>query len=53
MRWRNLIGDACGQAPILAGSGATWFLHGEHSNALAAVGDEGAEIMVAATARAF
>jgi 4-diphosphocytidyl-2-C-methyl-D-erythritol kinase len=52
-RWRDLIGDACGQTPILAGSGATWFVHGEHDNALAAVGNEGAEIMVAATTRAF
>jgi 4-diphosphocytidyl-2-C-methyl-D-erythritol kinase len=50
-RWRDLIGDACGSEPVLAGSGATWFVHGEHSNALAAVGNEGAEIMVATTAR--
>lgn len=51
-RWRDLIGAACGQTPILAGSGATWFVHGEHSNALAAVGNEGADIVVAATTRA-
>ena len=50
-RWRDLIGDACGLEPVLAGSGATWFVHGEHSNALAAVGNEGADIVVAATAR--
>lgn len=50
-RWRDLIGDACGSAPILAGSGATWFVHGEHSNALAAVRNEGAEIIVARAAR--
>ena len=50
-RWRDLIGDACGREPILAGSGATWFVHGEHSNALAAVGNEGADIVVAATTR--
>ncbi len=50
-RWRDLIGDACGREPVLAGSGATWFVHGEHSNALAAVGNEGAEIMVATTRR--
>jgi 4-diphosphocytidyl-2-C-methyl-D-erythritol kinase len=50
-RWRDLIGDACGRTPILAGSGATWFVHGEHSNALAAVGNEGAVIVVAATSR--
>jgi len=50
-RWRDRIGDACGHAPILAGSGATWFVHGEHSNALAAVGNEGADIIVARTTR--
>jgi 4-diphosphocytidyl-2-C-methyl-D-erythritol kinase len=50
-RWRDRIGDACGQAPVLAGSGATWFVHGEHSSALAAVGNEGADIIVARTIR--
>jgi 4-diphosphocytidyl-2-C-methyl-D-erythritol kinase len=48
-RWRRAIADACGQQPVLAGSGATWFVHGEHSNALAALGDEGAEVVVART----
>ncbi|MDW3213891.1 MAG: 4-(cytidine 5'-diphospho)-2-C-methyl-D-erythritol kinase [Ilumatobacteraceae bacterium] len=51
-RWRDLIEAACGRTPILAGSGATWFVHGEHDNALAAVGNEGAEILVATTTRA-
>lgn len=51
-RWRDLIGDACGSTPILAGSGATWFVHGEHDNALAALGNEGAEIIAAGTIRA-
>ena len=46
-RWRDLIGDACGETPILAGSGATWFVHGVRDSALAAVGNEGADIMVA------
>lgn len=50
-RWRDLIGDACGRTPVLAGSGATWFVHGEHSNALAALGNEGAEIIAARTVR--
>ena len=50
-RWRDLIGDACGNTPTLAGSGATWFVHGEHSNALAALGNEGAEIIAARTIR--
>ncbi len=48
-RWRDLIGDACGEAPTLAGSGATWFVPGVRDNALAAVGNEGADIMVART----
>ncbi len=48
-RWRDLIGDACGETPILAGSGATWFVHGVRDNALAAVSNEGADIMVART----
>jgi 4-diphosphocytidyl-2-C-methyl-D-erythritol kinase len=48
-RWRDLIGDATGRTPVLAGSGATWFVHGEHSNALAALGNEGAEVIAART----
>lgn len=48
-RWRDLIGDATGRTPVLAGSGATWFVHGEHSNALATLGGEGAEIIAART----
>ena len=51
-RWRDLIGDACGRTPVLAGSGATWFVYGEHDNALAALGNEGAEIIAARTIRA-
>jgi 4-diphosphocytidyl-2-C-methyl-D-erythritol kinase len=31
--WRDRITDCCGVAPILAGSGATWFVHG-HQPAL-------------------
>jgi 4-diphosphocytidyl-2-C-methyl-D-erythritol kinase len=51
-RWRDLIGDACGRTPVLAGSGATWFVYGEHGNALAALGNEGAEIIATRTIRA-
>ena len=40
---------ASGEPPILAGSGATWWVPGEHSNALAELSDEGAEIVVAWT----
>ncbi len=48
-RWRDLIGELTGQTPVLAGSGATWFVHGEHSNALAAVSNEGAVVVTATT----
>jgi 4-diphosphocytidyl-2-C-methyl-D-erythritol kinase len=48
-RWRDRIGDASGNTPVLAGSGATWFVHGEHSNALATLSDEGAVIIAART----
>jgi 4-diphosphocytidyl-2-C-methyl-D-erythritol kinase len=48
-RWRDRIGDASGHDPILAGSGSTWFVHGEHTNALAALGNEGAEVVAART----
>ncbi len=47
-RWRDRIGDACGESPVLAGSGATWWVPGEHSNALAELSDEGAEIVASA-----
>lgn len=47
--WRDLIGDSCNETPILAGSGATWFVLGEHSNALAALGSEGAQVTVVRT----
>ena len=35
-RWRDLLGDATGQTPRLAGSGSTWFVEGDH--AVAATG---------------
>ena len=48
-RWRDRIHDLTGQRAILAGSGATWFVHGEHSNALAVLSDEGAMVVTART----
>ncbi len=27
-RWRDTLGDATGQTPVLAGSGSTWFVEG-------------------------
>jgi 4-diphosphocytidyl-2-C-methyl-D-erythritol kinase len=29
-RWRDRLGDATGEAPVLAGSGSTWFVAGAH-----------------------
>ncbi len=48
-RWRDRIGDLCGRVPVLAGSGATWFVHGEHDDALAVLHDEGARVIAART----
>lgn len=48
-RWRDLIGERTGDTPVLAGSGATWFTHGERANALADLVDEGASVVVART----
>jgi 4-diphosphocytidyl-2-C-methyl-D-erythritol kinase len=50
--WRDRIADATGRVPVLAGSGATWFVYGEHDNALAALSNEGARVFVASTTRA-
>ncbi len=48
-RWRDSIGERCGHPPTLAGSGATWFIEGEHHDALADLVDEGATVVVART----
>ncbi len=48
-RWREAIGERIGHPPTLAGSGATWFAEGEHSDALADLVDEGATVVVART----
>jgi 4-diphosphocytidyl-2-C-methyl-D-erythritol kinase len=48
-RWRDRIGDLCGAQPVLAGSGATWFVLGEHDQALAELNDEGAMVVAART----
>ena len=50
--WRDRIGDASGETPILAGSGATWWMPGERVGALAALRDEGAEVFAARAVRA-
>jgi 4-diphosphocytidyl-2-C-methyl-D-erythritol kinase len=28
--WRDRLGDAAGETPVLAGSGSTWFVEGDH-----------------------
>ncbi len=48
-RWRDLIGERIGKAPVLAGSGATWFTGDDRASALADLVDEGARIVVART----
>ena len=50
--WREWIGAACGETPVLAGSGATWWVPGERVDALAALRDEGAEVIGARATRA-
>jgi 4-diphosphocytidyl-2-C-methyl-D-erythritol kinase len=30
VHWRDLLGEATGRTPVLAGSGGTWFVEGEH-----------------------
>jgi hypothetical protein len=32
-RWRDRLGDATGVTPVLAGSGATWFVPGRFTDA--------------------
>jgi 4-diphosphocytidyl-2-C-methyl-D-erythritol kinase len=32
-RWRDRLGEATGQTPVLAGSGSTWFVEGVHEGA--------------------
>lgn len=51
-KWRERIGDASGDTPFLAGSGATWWVPGERADALAALRDEGAEVIAARAVRA-
>jgi 4-diphosphocytidyl-2-C-methyl-D-erythritol kinase len=52
-RWRDRIGSRCGDTPILAGSGATWFVPGRRDDALADLVDEGALVTVAASTAGY
>jgi 4-diphosphocytidyl-2-C-methyl-D-erythritol kinase len=47
--WRDLVGDGSGATPRLAGSGSTWFVEGEHGDALAGLREHGALVTVART----
>ena len=47
--WREAINERVGSAPTLTGSGATWFVEGGHSNALADLIGEGATVLEART----
>ncbi|MEX2627693.1 MAG: 4-(cytidine 5'-diphospho)-2-C-methyl-D-erythritol kinase, partial [Ilumatobacteraceae bacterium] len=47
--WRDRIGELAGTAPVLAGSGATWFVEGTRDDALAELVDEGAAVVVTRT----
>ena len=47
--WRDRIADACGVQPVLAGSGATWFVPGRRDDALAPLRAEGVGVVVART----
>lgn len=38
-RWKNQITEVCGETPVLAGSGATWFVHGHHDSLKTASND--------------
>lgn len=48
--WRDRIAELCGARPVLAGSGATWFVEGDRSDALAGLRPIGATVVVARTA---
>jgi 4-diphosphocytidyl-2-C-methyl-D-erythritol kinase len=48
-RWRDRIAEACGVTPVLAGSGATWFVPGKRDDALASLRGEGVTVVVART----
>jgi 4-diphosphocytidyl-2-C-methyl-D-erythritol kinase len=52
--WRDAIAERIGEAPVLAGSGATWFTEraftdDERDNALGDLVDEGARVMATST----
>ena len=46
-KWRDRVAQLARSTPVLAGSGATWFVEGEHERALAELVEEGATVIVA------
>ncbi|MEM8746795.1 MAG: 4-(cytidine 5'-diphospho)-2-C-methyl-D-erythritol kinase [Actinomycetota bacterium] len=50
--WRDAIRERAGTRPVLAGSGATWFVEGRREKALADLVDEGALVVETRTIRA-
>ncbi|HRE01874.1 MAG TPA: 4-(cytidine 5'-diphospho)-2-C-methyl-D-erythritol kinase, partial [Ilumatobacteraceae bacterium] len=50
--WRDRIHAAVGIVPSLAGSGATWFLHGHHPGLADALDSSGAVVVLTVTSGA-
>jgi 4-diphosphocytidyl-2-C-methyl-D-erythritol kinase len=48
-RWRDRIGDLTARTPVLAGSGATWFVEGDHADALGDLLADGTAVVVSRT----
>jgi 4-diphosphocytidyl-2-C-methyl-D-erythritol kinase len=48
-RWRDRIREATGQRPVLAGSGSTWFVAGDHADVSGALSP--AQVVVTRTDR--
>ncbi|WP_193615410.1 4-(cytidine 5'-diphospho)-2-C-methyl-D-erythritol kinase [Desertimonas flava] len=47
--WRDRIGSLVGSTPVLAGSGATWFVEGSHAETLAPTERDGATVIETTT----
>ncbi len=47
--WKTMITKACGVTPTLAGSGATWFVHGDRTDALKQLEHKGAVVRAVQT----
>lgn len=44
-RWHDRIGEVTGAVPVLAGSGSTWWVEGDHAAALDSLTAEGARLV--------